>query len=110
MSDFFDSEIIQEELDIINDLQEKIYEKAFSFDTMTNDERLVHIDNLSELLEKQQIMYTRLSLSDDPKAIQMKGELEKSVTLLGFPAGTDVSQLFRGMSNTIESLRQKVDP
>ena len=110
MSDFFDSEIIQEELDIINDLQEKIYEKAFSFDTMTNDERLVHIDNLSQLLEKQQIMYTRLSLSDDPKAIQMKGELEKSVTLLGFPAGTDVSQLFRGMSNTIESLRQKVDP
>jgi|TARA_B100000035_G_C20996054_1_gene552546 agmatine/peptidylarginine deiminase len=110
MSDFFDSEIIQEELEIINDLQEKIYEKAFSFDTMTNDERLVHIDNLSQLLEKQQIMYTRLSLSDDPKAIQMKGELEKSVTLLGFPAGTDVSQLFRGMSNTIESLRQKVDP
>ena len=110
MSDFFDSEIIQEELEVINDLQEKIYEKAFSFDTMTNDERLVHIDNLSQLLEKQQIMYTRLSLSDDPKAIQMKGELEKSVTLLGFPAGTDVSQLFRGMSNTIESLRQKVDP
>ena len=110
MSDFFDSEIIQEELEIINDLQEKIYEKAFSFDTMTNDERLVHIDNLSQLLEKQQIMYTRLSLSDDPKAIQMKGELEKSVTLLGFPAGTDVSQLFRGMSNTIESLRQMVDP
>ena len=110
MSDFFDSEIIQEELDIINDLQEKIYEKAFSFDTMTNDERLVHIDNLSQLLEKQQIMYTRLSLSDDPKAIQMKGELEKSVTLLGFPAGTDVSQLFRGMSNTLESLRPKVDP
>ena len=110
MSDFFDSEIIQEELEIINDLQEKIYEKAFSFDTMTNDERLVHIDNLSQLLEKQQIMYTRLSLSDDPKAIQMKGELEKSVTLLGFPAGTDVSQLFRGMSNTIESLRQKDDP
>ena len=110
MSDFFDSEIIQEELEIINDLQEKIYEKAFSFDTMTNDERLVHIDNLSQLLEKQQIMYTRLSLSDDPKASRMKAELEKSVVLLGFPAGTDVSQLFRGMSNTIESLRQKVDP
>ena len=110
MSDFFDSEIIQEELEIINDLQEKIYEKAFSFDTMTNDERLVHIDNLSQLLEKQQIMYTRLSLSDDPKASRMKAELEKSVILLGFPAGTDVSQLFRGMSNTIESLRQKVDP
>ena len=110
MSDFFDSDIIQKELEIINDLQEEIYGKAFKFDSLNREERLEHIDNLSQLLEKQQIMYTRLSLSDSPKAIQMKGELEKSVTLLGFPAGTDVSQLFRGMSNTIESLRQKVDP
>ena len=110
MSDFFDSDIIQKELEIINDLQEEIYGKAFKFDSLNREERLEHIDNLSQLLEKQRIMYTRLSLSDDPKASRMKAELEKSVTLLGFPAGTDISQLFSGMSNTIESLRQMVDP
>ena len=110
MSDFFDSDIIQKELEIINDLQEEIYSKAFKFDSLNREERLEHIDNLSQLLEKQRIMYTRLSLSDDPKASRMKAELEKSVSLLGFPARTDITQLFRGMSNTIESLRQMVDP
>ena len=54
-------------------------------------------------------MYTRLSLSDDPDAMKMKKQLEKSVELMGFPAGTDISVLFNGMTETIEKLRQVVD-
>ena len=42
-------------------------------------------------------------------AKKMKAELEKSVILLGFPAGTDISVLFSGMSQTIESLKQSID-
>ena len=109
MSDFFKSEIIRDELIAINRLQEEIYKNAFSFDDMDREEQLDHIDNLTELLDKQRVMYTRLSLSDDPKAKTMKGELEKSVQLLGFPKGTDISVLFSGMNNTIESLKLKID-
>ena len=65
---------------------------------------------LSILLEKQRVMYTRLSLSDDPDAVKMKEQLEKSVELMGFPAGTDISVLFSGMTQTIEKLKQVVDP
>ena len=54
-------------------------------------------------------MYTRLSLSEDPNAKRMKGELEKSVQLLGFPKGTDIQVLFTGMTQTIESLKEKID-
>ena len=53
-------------------------------------------------------MYTRLSLSDDPDAMKMKKQLEKSVELMGFPAGTDISVLFNGMTETIEKLRQSI--
>ena len=106
MSDFFKSEIIREELTDINRLQEKVYKSAFSFDSMDREERLDHIENLTELLEKQRVMYTRLSLSDDPQAKIMKCELEKSVELLGFPKGTDISVLFSGMNQTIEKLKQ----
>ena len=35
---------------------------------MTREDKLTHVDKLTELLEKQRIMYTRLSLSDDPEA------------------------------------------
>ena len=109
MSDFFKSEIIKDELIAINRLQEEVYKNAFSFDSMDREDQLDHIDNLTELLDMQRVMYTRLSLSDDPKAKTMKGELEKSVQLLGFPKGTDISVLFNGMNQTIESLKLKID-
>ena len=109
MSDFFDSDIIKEELMAINRLQESIYNSAFTFDELDRDDQLDHIDDLTVLLEKQRIMYTRLSLSEDPNAKRMKDELEKSVQLLGFPKGTDIQVLFTGMTQTIESLKEKID-
>ena len=109
MSEFFNSDIIKDELMKINKLQEEVYKHAFTFETMSREDQLDHIDDLTELLDLQRVMYTRLSLSDDPKAKTMKGELEKSVQLLGFPKGTDISVLFSGMNQTIESLKSKID-
>ena len=109
MSDFFDSEIIQEELKEINILQERIYGSLFGFGTMSKEDKLEHIDILTDLLERQKVMYTRLSLSDDPKAIEMKENLRKSVAMMGFPPETDLTMLFNSMNATIEALRKHVD-
>jgi len=109
MSDFFKSDIIQEELHEINRLQEEIYGSILTFGQMSRDAKLEHIDKLSELLEKQKIMYTRLSLSDDPKAIEMKENLRKSVAIMGFSPDTDMNYLFKSMNQTIESLKQYID-
>ncbi len=109
MTDFFDSEIVQDELREINDLQTEIYGDLTEFQTLSPDDKKEHIEKLCDLLEKQRVMYTRLSLSDDPKAKELKEQLQQSVQMLGFPAGTDVQMLFNGMSQTIESLRQQVD-
>ena len=109
MSEFFDSEIIQEELKDITDLQHIIYEDASRYHLMDRDDRLEHIDNLTELLDKQRVMYTRICLSDDPEAKKMKANLVKSVSSLGFPAGTDVQVLFLSMTNTIEALKSQID-
>ena len=109
MSDFFDSEIIQEELTEINNLQEKIYGSLFSFGMMSKEDKLQHIEILSDLLEKQRVMYTRLSLSDDPQAVEMKENLRKSVAMMGFPPETDMSMLFNSMNATIEALKKYVD-
>ena len=109
MNDFFDSEIVQEALKEINELQSEVYQSAFTFGTMTREDKIEHIEKLTSLLEKQQLMYTRISLSSDPDAIVMKEHLEKSVKLLGFPEGTDMSLLFSGMSSTIESMKSQLD-
>jgi hypothetical protein len=109
MSDFFDSEIIQEELSEINEMQEKIYESFISFGNMSREQKLEHVEILTNLLEKQQVMYTRLSLSDDPKAIKMKDNLRKSVSSMGFPPETDMLTLFSSMNATIKSLKDYIE-
>ena len=109
MSEFFESEIVREELDEINKMQQEIYSDLASFGNLSPEQKKVHIEKLSDLLVKQRIMYTRLSLSDDPQALEMKKHLEKSVQLMGFPEGTDMNMIFSGMTKTIEKLKQVVD-
>ena len=109
MSEFFDSEIVKRGLNDIHALQSEIYNKAFKFGTMDRESKIKHIEKLTELLEKQKLMYTRISLSKDPEAIELKEHLEQSVQLLGFPEGTDMTLLFSGMSHTINSLKTQLD-
>jgi hypothetical protein len=109
MSKFFDSDIIQEELREINKLQDEIYGSIITFGMMSREDKLEHIDKLTSLLDKQRIMYTRLSLSDDPQAVEMKDNLRKSVALMGFSQETDMQLLFDSMKKTIESLKKYLD-
>ena len=109
MSSFFNSEIVQEQLKEINELQSDIYGNAFAMNISSQESLKEHIEKLETLLEKQRLMYTRLSLSDDPEAKKMKEQLVKSITMLGFPEGTDMNMLFTGMKNTIASYRQRID-
>ena len=109
MSEFFDSEIVQDELREINDLQQEIYGDLTDFPSLSQEDKKEHILKLTDLLERQRLMYTRLSLSDDPAAKALKKQLEMSVVMMGFPEGTDISVLFSGMKQTIEKLKQYVD-
>ena len=104
---FFDSEFVQKEMDDINELQRKIGKELFVFPTMSKEEKYEHMQLLSDLLEKQQLLYTRLSLSDDLKAIEMKNQIVESSRMLGF-GNADVNSIFKSMRMTIENLKTKV--
>ena len=109
MSEFFQSEIVREELEEINELQQEIYGKIMNITNLSSEDKVEHIEKLKVLLDKQRVMYTRLALSDDPEAKKLKKQLEDSVQLMGFRAGTDIQVLFSGMTQTIESLKHNVD-
>ena len=109
MSAFFESEIIKDALDDINKLQEDVYGKLVHFHMMTYDEQIDHVSKLTELLDKQRIMYTRLSLSDDPEAIDLLNTMKSSFTMMGFPVDMNVSSFFDEARKTIETLRVSID-
>ena len=59
---FFDSEIVREELEVINELQNDIFQELSTFPTLNVEEKNEHIEKMTQLLQKQQLMYTRVSL------------------------------------------------
>ena len=109
MSEFFQSEMVREELHEINKLQKEVFGTLMNFNAMPDEEKMEHVEKLSSLLEKQKVMYTRLSLCDDCPDKEMKQNLEKSITLLGFPEGTDMISLFKGMDKTIQKMKDHLD-
>jgi GTPase Era involved in 16S rRNA processing len=105
---FFDSEIVQEEMKEISKLQDEIYAKVFSFSSMDADDKLEHVEMLENLLKKQNILYTRLSLSDDPEAKMMKENILKSAKQLGFPPDVDLGYVFSNMSAIIDTMKKSI--
>ena len=109
MGKFFESEIVREELEEIGKLQQEIYGNVISFPTMSRQEQLEHVDKLTELLDKQKIMYARLSLSDDPEAIELLDSMKSSFQVMGFSTNMNANQFFDEAKKTIETLRVSID-
>jgi GTPase Era involved in 16S rRNA processing len=106
---FFNSDVVRSEIAEISDLQEEVYTNVFNFSKMNKESQLNHVNLLQRLLEKQRVLYTRLSLSDDPEAVEMKERIAESATMMGLPPGTDMSIIFKNMSDLIEVMRQQID-
>ena len=103
---FFDSEIVRAEMVEIAELQEGVYENFMRFPYMNVADRAHHIYQLSKLIDKQKIVYARLSLSDDPDAKEMKENIMQSAASMGLPANVDVCKMFDQMSEVISHMRE----
>ena len=106
---FFDSDLVRKEMTDIQELQEEIYGSVFNFPQMDNEEKEEHIDLLMELLEKQRILYPRMSLSDDPQAKKMKENIQESAVMMGMPKDVDMANVFANMEKMIGIMKQQVD-
>jgi len=109
MSDFFDSDIVKEEMETINEMQEEIYSQVFKFPELPLDEQIDHLEMLDDLLDKQQILYTRMKLSDDPRAKEIADNVRQSAILMGFPRDVDCNVLFQNMRLTLDKVRKGID-
>ena len=106
---FFDSEVVRAEMAEIAELQEEVYSNVFKFPRMSKEDQLYHVEILEKLLDKQRVLYTRLSLSDDPEAKQMKKQVEESAKQMGLPTNVDMNILFANMNNMVSMMRQQID-
>lgn len=105
MSEFFKSDFVRKGMQDIEDLQVDLQRGFMRFPSLNEEEQQEQLELLETLLEKQQLMYTRMKLSDDPKAHQIVEDMKNSLTLLGMPPGASVEQVFTNMKETLRKVR-----
>ena len=106
---FFQSPVVRAEMAEISELQEEVYSNVFKFPSMTKEDQLYHVEILTKLIEKQKILYARVSLSDDPDAKKMKEQIVESASMMGIPSSTDMSKVFEQMSTMVQTLKTQID-
>lgn len=109
MSKFFDSELVRESLMELEKLQEKIFNEMFQLPFFDKDQKRGHIELMREFLEKQKLFIFRLSLSDDPEAIEMKDKIMESAKIFGLKKNEGLDKFFSMMESTIEKLEKALD-
>ncbi len=108
MSGFFQSEIVREAIKEMEELQQQIIKDTFKAPIMSKEEKKEHVELMRTFLEKQKNLYFRLSLSDDPEALEMKERIQDAAKFLGFD-GNNINELFAEMENSLERLDKIAD-
>ena len=106
---FFDSDVVRAEMAEISELQEEVYSNVFKFPAMSREEKLEHVKLLERLLDKQKVLYTRMSLSDDSEAKEMKERIVDAAIVMGMPPGTDMNIILNNMSKMLEVMKEQID-
>ena len=106
---FFDSDVVRAEMAEIQELQEEVYTNVFKYPMMKKEDQRYHVEILERLCEKQKVMYTRLSLSDDPQAKQMKQNIIQGASAMGLPKDVDMNILFSQMGQMVEKMKDSLD-
>ena len=106
---FFQSDVVRAELAEIQELQEEVYGALFKFPSMPKEDKQYHVDCLERLIEKQKILYTRLSLSDDPMAKQMKENIMRGAADMGLPQNVDMNLVFDDIHKMVDVMKKAID-
>ena len=106
---FFNSDIVRAEMAEISELQEEVYSNVMNYGYMNKGDQIYHVEILEKLIDKQKILYARLSLSDDPGAKKMKEDIRESATMMGLPKEMDMNLIFGQMSQMVDVMKKTLD-
>ena len=82
MSDFFKSNIVQKELEKMQELYLEINRMGLLLSVEDKKEQLM---KMMELINIQQTMYMRVTLSEDPDAKRLVQQVRDAASMLGMP-------------------------
>ena len=105
---FFKSEQVQHDLQSIFSYYKEIASDTSRLGIMDREEKLGHIQDCKNLIDKQKTFYTRLCLasSEDPEASDMKERINALTNAFGYD---DLIECMNAMVATLEAAAMRED-
>jgi hypothetical protein len=104
---FFNSDIVQEQLQSIYDTYMELQKSAEVISQMPKETAKNHILKTKQLIEKQKIFYTRLQLSswEDEDAADMKHRIDLITNMFGYDSLSEsLASMDQYLDNVLASL------
>lgn len=109
MSSFFESEVVRESLMELDDLQSQLFDDVMNLPFLDREGKKEHLSRMKEFLDKQKIFIFRLSLSDDPEAVEIKNKIIESARMFGLKDNQNINDFFDIMETNIKNIEKTLD-
>ena len=98
---FFQSEVVQKELTQMQDLYMDINKMGLM---LSLDQKREQLDKMLRLIELQQTMFMRVTLSDDPDAKQLVEQVKNAASMLGMPKDEVGPQFYDKLKDNVHKM------
>ena len=110
MSKFFESEQVMESIKELEKLQNELSHDIMNVSNFaTTEEKKEHINKMKTFLEKQKLFFFRISLSNDPEALEIKSRVLEAAKMFGFNEMDGMDKFFEQMDKTLAGLESQLD-
>tara|TARA_B100000614_G_scaffold253139_1_gene266715 strand:- start:9091 stop:9432 length:342 start_codon:yes stop_codon:yes gene_type:complete len=106
---FYESDVIKEELENMQQLYKDLYDLSVRFPLMKPEEKKEHIVKTLELIAKQKIFYGRLQLMalEDKEAEEVKIRIDQMTEI--YSGGKRIEEVLEDMEKRLHSWRRELD-
>ncbi len=109
MGEFFSSRIVRENMEELADMQQELIQQVMYLPYMTKEQKKEHLQLMKDFLEKQKILFFRMTLSDDPEAKDVREQIMNNARMFGVVKDANTEDFFNTLEKTIEGLAKMLD-
>ncbi len=109
MTEFFRSAQVRAALAELAEIQDDLAHTMSNPRILSDDEKKDYVKKLKLFLEKQKLFFFRVSLSEDPEAVQVKEHILETAKMFGFNEMTGMDKFFQQLDETIKKVEEGFD-
>ena len=91
------------------ELQQFCMRSMVAFPVLSKEKKLQYFEVLEQLIEKQKIFHARVSLSEDPEAVDMAESMKQAAVMLGATPDQNIGSMFDDLIEKVRVMKEQLE-